>query len=812
MAKRQILNIMPKNFHCSNHFNLKKVAHTFVINKGITNYLIQNKFSRFNDNHRKYEKLVKAQEPVTYFINRYNALHAEVRDIVNTLNKQDHLKILKNTPISDFYRLLSDNQTTVQPISICVRLDLVVESLKEQQKRCSVVNKILGKVFNVGYYATLNRVIDVLHYHQYYLRQYKKSGSSYREVIDLANSQNNNQNYLNRYGLPTSNQQRFKPRAKYDVKSNNKVRHHINAANDGYGHTGAMAEMIKSINNAQHMILLNFWRFEPDYFYPTKQASEQLLGNKSNGEPYRLSELLIEKCYQNPNLQVAIMAWRNKSKELKSKLLDASQRLGYGRQLPNNLQAQLTDGCDKLHSRHQKFMVVDNPFVQKTKKQVGVKSFLGGMDLCPGRFDWQQHPVSDTEQEPDKTKVFHDNGFYDGMLLNNQKDILPPRDGWHEITSEIEGELSKDIIEEFRSQWHKLVKNGNQSSNCQLDRAMDSMKECAHITSEDDRPNFECQLTGSGSKSLYSKFFSQSKDKSAHKAYLQAINHANDFIFIENQYLTTYDTPSSENTHNKIPSALVDKIVEKANNNKNFHVYMVLPMKPDKIAHTISYLQWKTMKWMINEIERRTNKDYTNYISFYCYGQWHGTNNDKLEKINNHKHHTWADLAHANQRNQIYLHNKTMIVDDNIMINGSTNLTERSMKGDRDTELNILQMPTPGQEQKCQEKIYQTRYELWKNYFGERCVNGLQNPRNPNTPEDIGNILQHAESNHYRFVRNDTSEEDVGNIIAWPIGKQMSNPEQFAKIPDAPQSNDPTYDWCPETPSFLSKMIPGVVS
>lgn len=59
------------------------------------------------------------------------------------------------------------------------------------------------------------------------------------------------------------------------------------------------------------------------------------------------------------------------------------------------------------------------------------------------------------------------------------------------------------------------------------------------------------------------------------------------------------------------------------------------------------------------------------YISFHCLRNW-GVMNSKVVS------------------EQIYVHDKVLIVDDRIAIIGSANLNDRSMLGDRDSEVVIL--------------------------------------------------------------------------------------------------------------------------
>jgi phospholipase D1/2 len=66
-----------------------------------------------------------------------------------------------------------------------------------------------------------------------------------------------------------------------------------------------------------------------------------------------------------------------------------------------------------------------------------------------------------------------------------------------------------------------------------------------------------------------------------------------------------------------------------------------------------------------------------------------------------------------------------MIVDDFNIIVGSANINDRSMNGDRDSELalvtkdrDLVQVPINGKNVPVGRSIYELRAKLWKEHFG----------------------------------------------------------------------------------------------
>lgn len=89
-------------------------------------------------------------------------------------------------------------------------------------------------------------------------------------------------------------------------------------------------------------------------------------------------------------------------------------------------------------------------------------------------------------------------------------------------------------------------------------------------------------------------------------------------------------------------------------------------------------------------IEKTQMKSYrpTDFLKFFCLGQREECENlqEKLESVT--KHSPQYKMLKA-QRSMIYVHSKMAIFDDEYIIVGSANINERSLSGDRDTEICI---------------------------------------------------------------------------------------------------------------------------
>ena len=105
-----------------------------------------------------------------------------------------------------------------------------------------------------------------------------------------------------------------------------------------------------------------------------------------------------------------------------------------------------------LWSHHEKLVIIDQKI-----------AFVGGLDLCWGRYDSSQHPIVEEENKTHKyyypgsdysneRKVdFHDvDKFYKEQLNRNEK----PRMGWHDVHTMVKGPIVSDLVRHFVERWN----------------------------------------------------------------------------------------------------------------------------------------------------------------------------------------------------------------------------------------------------------------------------------------------------------------------------------------------------------------------
>lgn len=337
-----------------------------------------------------------------------------------------------------------------------------------------------------------------------------------------------------------------------------------------------------------------------------------------------------------------------------------------------------------MFTHHQKTIVVDSPAVGQRQKRT-VTSFVGGIDLCDGRYDTQEHPLFSTLDTVHKDD-FHQPNFPGASIKKGG-----PREPWHDIHCKLEGYVAWDVLLNFQQRWEKQVGNqllfpssmlneyfvprstvattdDNETWNVQLFRSIDGG--AASGFPPDPEEAAELGLV-SGNNNII--------DRSIQDAYINAIRRAQNFIYIENQYFlgSSYAWKASDivvediGALHLIPKELSLKIVSKIEAGERFSVYVVIPMWPEGIPESASVqaiLDWqrRTMEMMYADIAQAIQRTGIkahprDYLSFFCLGNREGQKVGEYIPTEAPEPDSDYSRAQKSRRFMIYVHAKMMI-------------------------------------------------------------------------------------------------------------------------------------------------------
>ncbi|KAE9617763.1 putative phospholipase D [Lupinus albus] len=452
-----------------------------------------------------------------------------------------------------------------------------------------------------------------------------------------------------------------------------------------------------------------------------------------------------------------------------------------------------------IYTHHQKTVIVDADAGNNRRKIV---AFVGGLDLCDGRYDTPHHSIFRTLQ------TLHKDDYHNPTFTGNTGGC--PREPWHDLHSKIDGPAAYDVLTNFEERWLKASKpHGIKKLKISYDDALLRLERIPDIIGINDAPSlgdddleaWHVQIFRSIDSNSVKGFPKDPKDAtsknlvcgknvlidmSIHTAYVKAIRAAQHFIYIENQYFIGSSFHWSQHkdlgANNLIPMEIALKIAEKIKANERFAVYIVIPMWPEGVptgAATQRILFWqnKTMQMMYETIYKALVEvgleaafSPQDYLNFFCLGNREAV--DLYANVSVSGTPPPANSPQAISRNSrrfmIYVHSKGMIVDDEYVILGSANINQRSMEGTRDSEIAMgAYQPNHTWERKyCHPlgQIHGYRMSLWAEHTGtiEECF--LQ----PESLECVRRVRAMGEMNWKQFAADEITEMR-GHLLKYPV-------------------------------------------
>ncbi|KDN38041.1 phospholipase D [Tilletiaria anomala UBC 951] len=344
-------------------------------------------------------------------------------------------------------------------------------------------------------------------------------------------------------------------------------------------------------------------------------------------------------------------------------------------------------------AHHEKLCVIDETV-----------AFMGGLDLCFGRWDTPGHVLIDDADgdmpPPDGTflgptrdgaeaRIWPGQDYANERVMEwhtlskPEEDLFSrekfPRMPWHDTGLQLVGQPARDLCRHFVQRWNFLLRIKNHS------RVMPFLLPPPDFTPEE---LIKFGLTGTIEAQIcrscgpWSMGTNNKVEYSIQNAYLKAIQMSEHFVYIENQFFVTSTTVDATKIENQLGDALVHRIIRAHREGTHWRAVIVIPLIPGfpmPIDHPdassvrlIVECQYRAIcrgEHSIFGRLRREGISPEDYISFFSLRTW-GTLRGGLLTTE-----------------QVYIHGKIMIVDDRLAIIGSANINERSQRGDRDSEL-----------------------------------------------------------------------------------------------------------------------------
>ncbi|KAG4173802.1 hypothetical protein ERO13_A11G084000v2 [Gossypium hirsutum] len=449
-----------------------------------------------------------------------------------------------------------------------------------------------------------------------------------------------------------------------------------------------------------------------------------------------------------------------------------------------------------IYTHHQKTVIVDADAGNSNRKII---AFLGGLDLCDGRYDNPDHALFRTLQ------TYHKDDYHNPTYTGSTAGC--PREPWHDMHSKIDGPAAYDVLVNFEERWLKAAKPHGlkklkkpfDDALLRIERIPDIMGVSDFTENENDPERWHVQIFRSIDSNSVKGFPKDSKDAtsknlvcgknvlidmSIHTAYVKAIRAAQHFIYIENQYFlgSSYNWSSYKDlgADNLIPMEIALKIASKIKANERFAAYIVIPMWPEGVptgsaTQRILYWQNKTRSMMYETVYRalvEAGLDSTfvpeDFLNFYCLGNRELDGYQPPADGSPRAANSPEALSQKSRRFMIYVHSKGMIVDDEFIIVGSANINQRSLEGTRDTEIAMgayqPQHTWAAKHSSPHGQIYGYRMSLWAEHVGvvEDCF------ARPESLECVRRINQMTILNWRQFAAEEVTEMR-GHLMKYPV-------------------------------------------
>jgi phospholipase D1/2 len=286
----------------------------------------------------------------------------------------------------------------------------------------------------------------------------------------------------------------------------------------------------------------------------------------------------------------------------------------------------MNDGTVLYWAHHEKLCLVD-----------GHVAFMGGLDLCYGRWDTNQHSISDAHPGDLNRIVFPGQDYNNARVMdfddvshweNNKLDRKHnSRMGWSDVSICAKGPIVEDLRAHFTQRWnfiyyekydvrqearfhplvyhptragiigHPYTSNGGdevegegqyhgfrERMKFQYESSFQRIEEQVRERVLGSQPQYpsgplggvHCQIVRSCAKWSHGV----PVEHSIADAYIQLIRNSQHFVYIENQFFITATSDKQKPITNLIGAAIVERAVRAARNNEDWHMIINIPSVP----------------------------------------------------------------------------------------------------------------------------------------------------------------------------------------------------------------------------------------
>ncbi|KAI9849920.1 MAG: Phospholipase D1 [Sclerophora amabilis] len=439
-----------------------------------------------------------------------------------------------------------------------------------------------------------------------------------------------------------------------------------------------MWNVSRAISMARDVIYIHDWWLSPELYMRRPAAISQ---------KWRLDRLLQRKA--NEGVKIFVIVYRNinsaipiDSSYTKFSLLDLHPNV-FVQRSPNQIRQNTF-----FWAHHEKICIVDHAV-----------AFVGGIDLCFGRWDTPQHSLcddkltgfelSDMPKDADHCQLWPGKDYsnprvqdfyaldkpYEEMYDRTKVARMP----WHDISMQVVGQPARDLTRHFVQRWNYVLRQRKPT------RPTPFLLPPPDFNPADLEAlglNGTCEVQILRSCCWWSIGTPDKTEHSIMNAYIKMIEQSEHFVYIENQFFVSSCEVEGTKIENLIGDALVERIVRASKNGEEWRAIILIPLMPG-FQNTVDSQDGTSVRLIMQCQYRSICRGETS-----IFGRLRAQDIEPEDYIQFYSLRSWGKIGPNKMlvTEQVYIHAKCMIVDDRTAIIGSANINERSMLGLRDSE------------------------------------------------------------------------------------------------------------------------------
>lgn len=439
-----------------------------------------------------------------------------------------------------------------------------------------------------------------------------------------------------------------------------------------------MWNVSRAISMAKDVIYIHDWWLSPELYMRRPAAISQ---------KWRLDRLLQRKAKEG--VKVFVIVYRNinsaipiDSEYTKFSLLDLHPNV-FVQRSPNQIRQNTF-----FWAHHEKICIVDHMI-----------AFVGGIDLCFGRWDTPQHSVvddkltgleeSDTPKDADHCQLWPGKDYSNPRVQDFNALDKPyeemydrsriPRMPWHDISMQVVGQPARDLTRHFVQRWNYILRQRKPT------RPTPFLLPPPDFNPEDLQAlglDGTCEVQILRSTCWWSIGTPDQTEHSIMNAYIKMIEQSEHFVYIENQFFISSCEVEGTRIENHIGDALVERIIRASRKDEAWRAVILIPLMPG-FQNTVDNQDGTSIR-LIMQCQFRSICRGESSI----FGRLRAEGIEPEDYIQFYSLRSWGKIGPNKSlvTEQLYIHAKCMVVDDKIAIIGSANINERSMLGSRDSE------------------------------------------------------------------------------------------------------------------------------